>query len=180
MKQLVLVFAMLFATVMYSQTSTQPQVGQSSETNLSKADVATQKGTYVLGLNGTGLGVTNVNDVTNVNVGASFGGFVADRFALLFNVGYGTTFYQGSSVNDWAYGAGAKYYLGGVMPLQVDWSGSTGNSVHPSTSFVGTQLGYAWFPFTNFSIEPAVRYDISTKDEYANVFSGRLGFNLFF
>lgn len=169
MKKLVLVFAMIFATMTFAQT------------NLSKSDVATSQGTYVLGLNATNIGFTNVEKDTKFGVGLNLGAFVQDRLALVGKVGYGSSHFEGLNTNNWTYGAGVKYYLAGILPLQVDWNGATGNSYKPSASYVGTQVGFALFPFDNFSVEPRVRYDISTqKQNYPNVFSGGLDFNLFF
>lgn len=169
MKQLVLVFAMLFATMSFSQ-----------ETNSERASQATQSGNYVLGLNSTGLGFSNVEKATDFNAGVSAGVFVEDGLALLANLGYGSSHFNDVNVNSWNYGVGAKYYIADVLPLQLDWNGSTGNGISPNTSYIGTQLGYAWFPFRNFSVEPKLRYSFSTKDEYPDVFSGGVGFNLFF
>lgn len=140
----------------------------------------TQESNYMVGLNSTSLGFTNVNKNTNVNVGITLGAFVAKDLALVVNTGYQSTHSKNFNSNDWFYGAGAKYYFESVVPFQVDWRGSTGSNINPSTSFVGTQLGYAWFPFKNFSIEPKLRYDFSTKKDYENIFSGGLDFNVFF
>lgn len=154
---------------------------QVKETNLSRAKEATQEGNIMVGVNATNIGFTNVKGgATNINAGVSVGAFAKDNLAVVANLGYATTNYNGVNTNDWFYGAGLRYYVGSVVPIQVDWKGSVGNSFHPGASFVGVQGGYAWFPFKNFSIEPTVRYDFSTKDQYENVFSGQLGFNLFF
>lgn len=162
---------MMFMTAMF----------MAQETNLTRAKAATQEGNFVVGVNATNIGFTNVKDgATNINAGVSVGAFAKDNLAVVANVGYATTNYNSVNTNDWFYGAGLKYYLGSVVPLQVDWKGSVGNNFHPGASFVGVQGGYAWFPFKNFSVEPTVRYDFSTKDAYQNVFSGNLGLNLFF
>ena len=84
-------------------------------------------------------------------------------------------------MNDWTYGAGVKYYVGSVVPLQVDWKGSTGSTVQPSASFVSTQIGYAWFPFRNISVEPTLRYEMSTnRSDYPNALKGMVSVNAFF
>lgn len=168
MKKLLVVAAVIVAGMFNAQT------------NVEKGLNATKSGNYTVGLNTTSLGYTNSDGHQAFNIGASAGAFVTDGLALVASLGYKSDHVSKNNSNDWYYGAGVKYYVGGVLPLQVDWKGSTGNSYHPSTSFVGVQGGYAWFPFNNFSVEPNVRYDFSTKDEYKDVFSAGLGFNLFF
>lgn len=171
MKNLVLVFAMLFATMFYAQKN-QQEVAQE----------ATQVGNYTVGLNTSGLGFSTVKDgPTTVNVGLTFGGFLAQNFALVGQVGYDSFHYDNVNMNDWTYGAGVKYYVGSVVPLQVDWKGSTGSTVQPSASFVSTQLGYAWFPSKNLSVEPTLRYEMSTnRSDYPNALKGMVSVNAFF
>ena len=179
MKKLVLVFAMIFATMTFAQT------------NLSKADVATSKGTYFLGVNASNVGFENLDSsqkkLKKYNVGANFGGFVADRLALVASVGYGSEHREEEvDVNKWTYLAGVKYYVMGVVPVQVDYNRlelnrSENPDLKRSFGYVGTKVGYALFPFDNFSIEPNLKYNWSTeKHIYPNVFSGGLNFNLFF
>ena len=171
MKNLVLVFAMLFATMFYAQKN-QQEVAQE----------ATQVGNYTVGLNTSGLGFSTVKDgPTTVNAGLTFGGFLAQNFALVGQVGYDSFHYNNVNMNDWTYGAGVKYYVGSVVPLQVDWKGSTGSTVQPSASFVSTQIGYAWFPFRNISVEPTLRYEMSTnRSDYPNALKGMVSVNAFF
>lgn len=178
MKKLVLVFAMIFATMTFAQT------------NLSKADVATSKGTYFLGVNASNVGFENLDSsqekLKNYNVGANFGGFVADKLALVASVGYGSEHREEADVNKWTYLAGVKYYVMGVVPVQVDYNRlelNKSENLDPKRSFgyVGTKVGYALFPFDNFSIEPNLRYNFSLQKQYRpDVFSGGLDFNLFF
>lgn len=172
MKKLLLGLAM-FTTMLASAQEVK-------ETSLTRAKQATQEGNYMVGLSATNIGVTNINGNTNFNGGISVGAFAKDNLAVVGNVGYSTAQFDGVNTNDWFYGAGLRYYIGSVVPLQVDWKGSVGNSFHPGASFVGAQGGYAWFPFNNFSVEPTVRYDWATRPGYENVFSANLGFNLFF
>lgn len=180
MKNLVLVFAMLFATMFTAQVNQQD--GVAVESGLTRAQVATQEGNYTIGLNTSGLGFSTVKDgLTTFNAGATFGAFAAQNFAIVGQVGYGSLHYGDTNVNDWTYGAGVKYYMGSRVPLQVDWKGSTGSTVQPSASFVGTQLGYAMFPARNLSVEPTLRYDWSmNRDNYKDVFSGGVSVNVFF
>jgi hypothetical protein len=173
MKKRLLLGLAMFATLMISAQEVK-------DTNSSRAKEATKEGNYIVGVSATNIGFTNVSGNTNINGGISVGAFAKDNLAVVANVGYATTNYNGVNTNDWFYGGGLRYYVASVIPVQVDWRGSTGSNFHPGASFVGVQGGYAWFPFKNFSVEPTVRYDLSTKTEYENVFSGNLGFNLFF
>lgn len=165
---------MIFATMTFAQT------------NLSKADVATSQGTYFLGVNASNFGFENQGKLKNYNLGANFGGFVADRLALVASVGYGSEHREEVDVNKWTYLAGVKYYVMGVVPVQVDYNRlelNRSESLNPKKSFgyVGTKVGYALFPFDNFSIEPNLRYNFSLQKQYRpDVFSGGLDFNLFF
>lgn len=166
----------VFAMGLVSAQTTQ----NTKPTARENAKLATQEGNYIVGLNTTSLGFTNVDKATNINAGVTVGAFAKDNLAIVASLGYQSLHVNSVNTNDWTYGAGVKYYVGSILPIQVDWKGSIGNNHNPSTSFVGVQGGYAWFPFSNFSIEPTVRYDFSTKSQYQDVFSGGLGFNLFF
>lgn len=175
MKKLLLGVATIATLTLSAQTT-----NNTEPTARENAKIATQEGNYMVGVNTTSLGFTNIKDATNVNAGLTVGTFAKDNLAVIVSGGYQSQHVNGVNTNDWFYGAGVKYYLGSLIPIQVDWKGSTGNSNNPSKSYVGFQGGYAWFPFSNFSIEPAIRYDLSTKTEHEDVFSGALGFNLFF
>jgi hypothetical protein len=175
MKKVLLGLAVLATLAVSAQ-----EVETQKETSFTRAKEATQEGNYMVGLSATSIGATHINGNTNFNGGVSVGAFAKDNLAVVGNVGYATTQFEGVNTNDWFYGAGLRYYVASVVPVQVDWKGSVGNSFHPGASFVGVQLGYAWFPFTNFSVEPTIRHDFSTKDQYQNVLSANLGFNLYF
>lgn len=174
MKKVLVLFAMVFATMTFAQT------------NLSKADLATSQGTYFLGVNASNVGFENQGKLKNYNVGANFGGFVADRLALVASVGYGSEHRKGVDANKWTYLAGVKYYVMGVVPVQVDYNRlelnrSENLDLKRSFGYVGTKVGYALFPFDNFSIEPNLRYNFSLQKQYRqDVFSGGVEFNLFF
>ena len=161
-------------------TATAQTTKNTESTAKENAKLATQEGNYTVGINTTGLGFTSVDGVTNINTGVTIGAFAKDNLAVVATVGYQSNHQNDVDTNNWFYGAGLKYYVVSRIPLQVDWRGSIGNDFHPGQSFVGFQGGYAWFPFSNFSVEPTVRYELSTKTEYENRLVGGLGFNLFF
>jgi hypothetical protein len=175
MKKMILALAMTLTTVFsFAQTT------EVKPTTRENAVSATSSGTTFVGVDASSIGFTNVDGVTNVNVGLTAGSFATQNLAVVVSTGYSTSLSDEVRTNDWYYGAGLKYYVASVLPIQVDWRGYSGNSFDTPASFVGVQGGYAWFPFRNFSIEPTVRYDVAVNDEYKNMLSGKVGFNLFF
>lgn len=169
MKKVFLLFVLLMSFALNAQS------------NLENAKLATDSGNYTVGLTSTNLGFTTANNQgTTVNVGLNVGYFIDARTAIVVGGGYDAYLSSGYNTNSWTYTAGVKQYIGSVIPVQVDWNGATGNSVHPNKSAIGLQAGYGWFPAKNISVEPAVRYNISLTDSYSDVWSGALGFHYFF
>lgn len=166
---------LMFVTVMLS-----------AQTNLQNADLATTKGTYMVGLKSTNVGFSTTKDTgVNIDVSLEAGYFFAPRTAFVFGAGYDTYIQTKEaanlgydSMNAWTYMAGLKHYLGSVVPVQVDYNGSTGNGINMNA--IGVQAGYAFFPSSKFSIEPALRYNIGLAENDVNVFSGAIGFNYLF
>ena len=141
MKKLFLVFAMLMMSLTFAQTGA---------------------GSSFVGLNSTGLNFATVQDsgVKNYNVGVQAGHFVVDKLAVVAGVGYNATRVKnvGTTNEDLTYLGGFKYYVENVLPVQLDYNGVD------KDNYLGTQLGYAFFPAKNFSVEPTIRYDIALKD----------------
>lgn len=138
----------------------------------------TEKGKWIAGVNGTGLNFENSNGVNTLNADVTVGKFIAKNLAPVVTVGYNSLNADGYNVNNWVYGAGLKYYTLGKFPIQVDWRNTVGSGFDKSK--VGFQGGYALFPFSNFSVEPAVRYEVSTNKTEPNTFKFGVGFNLLF
>lgn len=140
----------------------------------------TSAGTTFVGVSSnsiTGLNYSTVKDskVSNFQAGLQGGHFFKDKLAVVGGLGYQVVRYDGTTIAEGlSYQAGAKYYVANVIPVQVDFNGVD------KTNFIGTQLGYAWFPSSNFSIEPNVRYDFALKDTYKDRFNFGVGFNYFF
>ena len=116
------------------------------------------------------------------SLGAEGGYFVMDNLAVIGGLGVGK---DGDADTSFKYKVGAKYYISNVIPVQVDLTGDTkgGADVDGATNalFVGLQAGYAWYVADNVSIEPALRYNITTDDNKApSLFQGVIGFNLHF
>lgn len=125
----------------------------------------------------TGVSYASVKDskVKAFEVGVQGGYFVAENLAGIAGLGYSVVKFDGDVIQEGvSYQVGAKYYINGAIPVQADFNGVE------DENFIGTQLGYAFFPSKNFSIEPNVRYDFALKDTYNNIFSFGVGFNYFF
>ena len=159
MKKLFLAFMMLVGVLTFAQT---------------------QKGSTFVGVSSnsvTGVNYSTVKDsgVKTFQMGVQGGYFVANNLAGIAGVGYQVlrankqTVYEGVS-----YQVGGKYYVESKVPVQVDFNGVD------KVNFIGTQLGYAFFPSKNFSIEPNARYDFALKNSYEDKFSLGVGFNYFF
>lgn len=165
MRKLIGMMMLFIATLAFAQTSRDNAVQ------------ATQKGTTMIGLTTSNLGFVAVEgQPTLTSLGLEAGQFIDQNFALVGKVG----FLNLAGENAWTYGAGGKYYIDSQFPVQLDWNGSTVSTTKASTAYLGLQLGYAWAPFKNLTVEPRLRYDISARKADANVFSGGVGVNVHF
>ncbi|KAF2330236.1 outer membrane beta-barrel protein [Flavobacterium daemonense] len=125
----------------------------------------------------TAFSLSSSDGETDWNVGAEGGYFVANNLAVKLGLGYGD---NGHS-NIFSYKVGAKYYLLNKFPLEASYTGVSIKDVDHNPSFVGLQGGYAWFVAKNVSVEPGVRYNITTNDDYAkSFFQFNVGFALHF
>lgn len=140
----------------------------------------TNQGNSFVGIRATDLGFSNYNKVTTYGVGVQGGHFVQKNLAIVGELAYSAVSAPNYNANDWNYGAGVKYYIDNVLPVQVDWNGSTGNFSNPSKSNLGFSLGYAYFPNKQISVEPTLKYNVSLNNNYKNTFSGGIGVNYFF
>ena len=151
----------------------------------------TSKGKYLIEANtnfgaahgsNTGFGLTSVDGDTGYNLGLEGGYFVMDNLAIKAGLGYGDASSEDSVDGMFSYKLGAKYYVNGMIPVQVDFNGASGNDVSPM--FLGLQGGYAIFLGQNVSIEPGLRYDFGMNEDAGdgdfNPFSLRVGFALHF
>ena len=132
----------------------------------------------ILGGGGTSFLLTSVDGTTFWNIGAELGFFVIDDLALKFGFGFGD--YDGSNLV--SYKLGAKYYVGGNIPFQADYSGQGGEDIFGTEkpSYLGIQGGYAFFIGDMVSLEPALRYSLSlNSDFYENMFQVQIGFSIF-
>ena len=125
----------------------------------------------------TAFSLRSYDGETDWNIGAEGGYFVMDNLAVKLGLGYGD---NGNS-NIFSYKVGAKYYLLNKFPLEASYTGVSIKDADHNPSFVGLQGGYAWFVGKNVSVEPGLRYNITTNDDYAKSFlQFNVGFALHF
>ncbi len=98
------------------------------------------------------------------NIGAEGGYFVIDDLAVKAGIGYGDSSFSGSS-SAFSYKIGAKYYIIGKVPVQLDYTGISIEDANENPSYLGIQAGYAWFLGEQVSIEPGLRYNNTLNDD---------------
>ena len=126
----------------------------------------------------TGFGLSSSDGTTVWSVGFEGGYFVIDDLALKGGLGY--TDLDGFTL--FSYKIGAKYYIIGQIPVQIDLTGASIEDVDENPLWVGLQGGYAIFLNDYVSIEPGLRYNISMNDDFSDegVFEVRVGFAIYF
>ncbi|WP_163398985.1 outer membrane beta-barrel protein [Flavobacterium fluviatile] len=130
------------------------------------------------GTGNTAFSLTSVDGETAWNVGAEGGYFVADNLAIKLGLGYGD---DGFDSSIFSYKIGAKYYVINKIPVELSYTGVSIKDADDNPSFVGLQGGYAIFLGPNVSIEPGIRYNVTTDDEIAESFlQFNVGFALHF
>jgi len=65
-----------------------------------------------------------------------------------------------------------------MIPITVDYTGSSVKDVEENPSWLGLGAGYAWFLADHVSIEPGLRYNLSMNEEAFD--GGMLQFNVGF
>ena len=168
MKKFVFLFALLLCVYGYSQDDNDND--------------PTAKGAWVIEVNtgswttgSTAFSLTSVDGTTIWSIGAEAGYFVTDDLAIKAGIGYAD-----ADVIDgtFTYKIGAKYYLSGVFPLGVDFTGISVEDM--DANWIGVQGGYALFITDHIAIEPTVRYNITLDEMKADsAFQGLIGFSIF-
>ena len=183
--------SILMATHLYAQ-----DVGSS----------ATSKGSFLIEVN-TGFGEVSMANTSLIfrsgeggeewAAGGEAGYFVLDNLALKAGVGFSDLGGADNVSGEFHWKLGAKYYVGGRFPVQIDLNGSRRTygddpDNNPDTPpvftpnatplWLGFQGAYAWMIAKNVSVEPGLRYGISLNDDADTIgsnFSFNLGFNVF-
>lgn len=131
----------------------------------------------------TGISFTRVDGNSVYSVGGEVGYFVIDNLAVKVGLGYsGESYSGGGSEGTFIYKIGAKYYIGGVVPVGIDYTGASVKHINENPSYLGLQIGYAIFLSEHISLEPGIRYNISLNEDFSdeNVFEVNVGFVVFF
>jgi hypothetical protein len=118
----------------------------------------------------TGIYYASQGDAKAMSIGAEGGYFIMDDLAIKLGLGYNSFDDGVASVGGFTYKIGAKYYIMGNIPVQLDYTGASGDLYKSGTetpSYLGLQAGYAVFLGDNVSIEPGLRYNSSLNDKYA-------------
>jgi|SRR5690554_286792 len=141
-------------------------------------------GTALAHSSNTSFSFTSVSDAfTSWSLGGEAGYFIMDNLAIKAGLGYGSFKPEfGNDISTFSYKLGAKYYIMGQFPVQVDYTGASIKDADENPSFVGLQAGYAWFVADNISIEPGIRYALTmNEDAFAeDVLQLNIGFALHF
>lgn len=129
----------------------------------------------------TSFGYSSQGDLKRMSLGAEGGYFVMDDLAIKVGLGYNSSDDGFTDGSGFAYKIGAKYYVKSMIPVQVDYTGASGDLYEAgdeTPSYIGIQAGYAWFLGQNVSIEPGLRYNASMNDKYTE--DGQFQFNIGF
>ncbi len=139
------------------------------------------------GLGSTQIGFASIDGTSVYNFGAEGGYFVADNLALKVGLGYGGfSPKEGDGASGLAYKVGAKYYVSGMIPLEVSYNGTSSSpSVEgqKNPSYVGIQAGYAVFLGDMVSLEPGIRYNyalLNKEDGGLSALQFNIGFVMHF
>jgi len=159
-------------------------------TIVSAQEAQLQKGNFVIDANttlgnigglggiggvGTGFLLSTVDGATIWNAGGEVGYFVTDELALKTGLGVGDF----DGLNLVSYKFGAKYYIAQKIPFQLDVSGQSIEDLDDNPFYIAFQGGYALFLGDMVSIEPSLRYNISTTEFFENIFQIQIGFSIF-
>jgi hypothetical protein len=130
----------------------------------------------------TSFGYISRDGSTEYNIGLEGGYFIMDNLALKIGLGFGGfSPKELASTSTFGYKIGAKYYVIGLLPVEISYNGYTQKNVSKNPSFVGFQAGYAIFLSRTISLEPGIRYNNSLDTEAAKSFVQlNMGFSLHF
>jgi hypothetical protein len=159
MKKVVLTIIMV--AVVYTANS-QKNNGQ-TEKGKFLIELKTKVGGFGNSLTNTSFSFFNSDGHSAWSAGFEGGYFVADNFALKAGFGYTDSSLGGAT---FAYKIGAKYYLKGKIPFELDLSGSNVDFLVDKPILLGVGGGYAFFIGDKLSIEPKVSYSIPLNNKY--------------
>ena len=124
----------------------------------------------------TAFSLASQDGYTMWSAGAEGGYFVKENLAIKAGLGYSD--FGDDSDGSFTYKVGAKYYVGGNIPVGIDFTGVSAGDYN--ASWVGAQAGYAIHVADNVAIEPTLRYNLTLDDMKADsAFQALIGFTLF-
>ncbi|MFZ4680163.1 MAG: hypothetical protein ACOYLP_08350 [Flavobacterium sp.] len=168
MKKIILTVAAVFALSFANAQDKKESSG--SQTSKGKWLIEANTGFGTIASANTGLSYSSQGDLKKMSIGAEGGYFIMDNLAIKLGLGYNSSDDGTGNVGGFAYKIGAKYYIMGNIPVQVDYTGASGDvyKVGSETpSYLGLQAGYAVFLGENVSIEPGIRYNSTMNKDAA-------------
>lgn len=169
MKKIILTVAAVFA---FGVTANAQDKGASNgQTAKGKWLIEANTGFGAVNGANTSFGYASQGDFKRMSLGAEAGYFIMDDLAVKVGFGYNSEDDGITDASGFAYKIGAKYYIKSMIPVQVDYTGGSGDLYKRGSetpSYIGIQAGYAWFLGQNVSIEPGLRYNASMNDKYTD------------
>ena len=132
-----------------------------------------------LNIPNTGFGLLIDDGEVTWAIGMEAGFFPVENFALKFGLGYSEF---GDFFSIFNYKVGAKYYILGRVPVQIDITGGHIEDVEDQPLWLGVQGGYAIMLNEQIALEPTIRYNTGLNEGNSdqNIVELRMGFVLFF
>ena len=166
MKKIILTLAAVFAVTFANAQDKKESNG--SQTSKGKWLIEANTGFGAITGANTSFGYYSQGDVKAMSLGAEGGYFIMDNLAVKVGFGYVSSDNGVDKASLFSYKIGAKYYVNGNIPVQVDYSGASGDAFGTEKpSYLGLQAGYAVFLGENVSIEPGIRYNSSMNKNYS-------------
>ncbi len=183
-------FALLLITTVSAQEDMGGQTSAGNwlvEINTGFGSVADGSGLSAIASQ-TGLGYSSGKNgdskFSQFSGGFEAGYFVAEGFAIKGGLGFSTYDADNDAIdsNAFSYMLGSKYYINGMIPVQLDFRGSTIKDADENPMWIGLQGGYALFIGDSIAIEPGLRYQFSLNSDAfdGSIFSLNVGFSAFF
>lgn len=167
MKKIILTMAAVFA-VSFANAQDKEK-GAGTQTAKGKWLIEANTGFGAIEGANTFIGYSSQGDFKRMSLGGEAGYFVMDNLAIKLGLGYNSADNGVTDASGFAYKIGAKYYIMGNIPVQVDYTGASGDLYEfadETPSYLGLQAGYAIFLGENVSVEPGLRYNMSMNDNY--------------
>jgi hypothetical protein len=168
MKKIILTVAAVFALT-FANAQDKKEKESGNQTSKGKWLIEANTGFGAITGANTSFGYSSQGDVKAMSLGAEGGYFIMDDLAIKLGIGYNSFDNGVVDGSGFAYKIGAKYYIMGNIPVQLDYTGASGDAYEvgdETPSYLGLQAGYAIFLGENVSIEPGLRYNSSLNDKY--------------